>query len=67
MRRVTVCILILWLTTLIGFTLTAESVNVTYLGHSCFTIQAEDGPIIMIDPYASYVPYPALPHPQTSC
>ena len=38
-------------------------VHVSYLGHSCFTIQADGGPIVMIDPYASYVPYPALPKP----
>ena len=63
MRRATLCIFILWLITLVGFTLAAETVSVTYLGHSCFTIQAEDGPIIMLDPYASYVPYPALPQP----
>ncbi len=37
--------------------------TVDYLGHSCFTIQSEDGPIILIDPYATYVPYPALPKP----
>jgi L-ascorbate metabolism protein UlaG (beta-lactamase superfamily) len=41
----------------------AGEITVTYLGHSCFTIQAEDGPVIMIDPYATYVPYPALPKP----
>jgi L-ascorbate metabolism protein UlaG (beta-lactamase superfamily) len=39
----------------------AEPVTVTFLGHSCFTIQGEDGEIIMIDPYATYVPYPSLP------
>ena len=47
----------------VGFASFGEPVTVTYLGHSCFTIQSEDGPIIMIDPYASYVPYPALPQP----
>ena len=47
----------------VGWACAATEVAVTYLGHSCFTIQSEDGPIIMIDPYASYVPYPALPQP----
>lgn len=46
-----------------GLACAATEVQVTYLGHSCFTIQSEDGPIIMIDPFASYVPYPALPQP----
>lgn len=48
---------------LVGVATLAGEVAVSYLGHSCFTIQAEDGPIIMIDPYGSYVPYPALPKP----
>ncbi|UCF09742.1 MAG: MBL fold metallo-hydrolase [Candidatus Bipolaricaulota bacterium] len=39
----------------------AGDVTVTYYGHSCFMIQAEGGPAIMIDPYGSYVPYPGLP------
>jgi len=39
----------------------ASEVMVSYLGHSCFSIQAEDGPVILIDPYATYVPYPGLP------
>ncbi|MGC9530343.1 MAG: MBL fold metallo-hydrolase [Candidatus Bipolaricaulaceae bacterium] len=39
----------------------AGQVAVDYLGHSCFTVQAEGGPVILIDPYGSYVPYPALP------
>jgi len=43
--------------------LSAGEVTLTYLGHSCFTVQAEGGPVIMIDPYGSYVPYPALPKP----
>lgn len=63
MRRIALTTLALCLTTFIGFTLVAESISVTYLGHSCFTIQSEEGPIIMLDPYASYVPYPALPQP----
>ena len=46
---------------LIGFGALAADVTVTYLGHSCFTIQEEGGPVIMIDPYSTYVPYPALP------
>lgn len=36
-------------------------VSVTYYGHSCFSLQATDGPVVMIDPYGSYVPYPGLP------
>ena len=36
-------------------------VTVTYYGHSCFTLQQDDGPIVMVDPYGSYVPYPGLP------
>ena len=46
-----------------GYALAAEPIDIIYLGHSCFIIQAADGPIIMLDPYASYVPYPALPQP----
>lgn len=38
-------------------------VVVSYLGHSCFTLEWDDGPIVMIDPYGSYVPYPGLPAP----
>ena len=41
----------------------AGDVTVSFIGHSCFTIQAEGGPVILIDPYASYVPYPGLPVP----
>jgi len=41
----------------------AEDVAVSFLGHSCFTIQEEGGPVILIDPYGSYVPYPGLPVP----
>jgi len=40
----------------------AGEVTVTYLGHSCFTLEAGEK-IVMIDPYASYVPYPGLPKP----
>lgn len=47
----------------VGFIVAAESIEITYLGHSCFTIQSEEGPVIMIDPYASYIPYPSLPQP----
>ncbi len=56
-------ILVLSVIALACIVATAESVRVDYLGHSCFTIQAEDGPVIMLDPYASYVPFPALPQP----
>ncbi len=38
-------------------------VTLTYLGHSCFTFHTENGPMVMIDPYGEYVPYPALPQP----
>lgn len=48
---------------LMVFPLIAGDVAVGYLGHSCFTIQGETGPIVLIDPYATYVPYPALPKP----
>ena len=48
---------------LIGIGVCGADVTVTYLGHSCFTIQEAGGPIIMIDPYSTYVPYPALPKP----
>ncbi len=53
---------------LIGFILgslgggLAAGVEITYLGHSCFTLEYQ-GKTVMIDPYASYVPYPALPKP----
>jgi L-ascorbate metabolism protein UlaG (beta-lactamase superfamily) len=63
MRKITAPILALCLATIVGFSLSAESISISYLGHSCFTVQSEEGPIIMIDPYASYVPYPALPQP----
>lgn len=38
-------------------------VTLTYLGHSCFILREEEGQTVMIDPYASYVPYPGLPKP----
>ncbi len=41
--------------------LAADEVTIDYLGHSCFTITDSDGTIVMIDPYGTYVPYPALP------
>lgn len=41
----------------------SAEVTLACLGHSCFTFHAEDGPIVMIDPYGEYVPYPALPQP----
>jgi len=37
--------------------------TITYLGHSCFTITAGGGTVVMIDPYDEYLPYPALPKP----
>ena len=51
------------LSLLIGGSAVASEVTVTFLGHSCFTIQELGGPIVMIDPYGRYVPYPALPRP----
>lgn len=39
----------------------ADEVSITYLGHACFTVTAVDGTVVMIDPYGTYVPYPALP------
>ena len=56
-------IIALALILLVGAPALAGGVTVSFLGHSCFTIQAEVGPIIMLDPYGSYVPYPALPKP----
>jgi L-ascorbate metabolism protein UlaG (beta-lactamase superfamily) len=46
----------------LSLALVGGEVVVTYLGHSCFTIATEDG-VAMIDPYATYVPYPGLPQP----
>lgn len=39
----------------------SDEVTIDYLGHSCFTITDTEGMIVMIDPYGTYVPYPALP------
>ena len=39
----------------------AGEISVTFYGHSCFSLQETEGPIVMIDPYGSYVPYPGLP------
>ena len=55
--------LVAWMLLVVGLMTFADTVTVTFLGHSCFTIQSGEGPIIMIDPYASYVPYPGLPQP----
>ena len=41
----------------------SADVTVSYLGHSCFTLRADDGPVILLDPYGSYVEYPGLPVP----
>ena len=60
MRTVGLSVLLPFLMVVSAF---AGEVVVDYLGHSCFTIQAEGGPLVMIDPYGSYVPYPALPAP----
>lgn len=53
-------VVLVWL---ICLPILAGEITITYLGHSCFTIQIEGGPAVMIDPYATYVPYPALPKP----
>ena len=63
MKKTSLFAFVLWISITVGFASFGEPVTVTYLGHSCFTIQSQDGPVIMIDPYASYVPYPALPQP----
>jgi len=47
----------------LGAPVVAGEVTITYLGHSCFALQEAGGPIVMIDPYATYVPYPGLPKP----
>jgi len=46
-----------------GSAIHGSDVAVSFLGHSCFTVQAGDGPVILIDPYASFLPYPGLPAP----
>jgi L-ascorbate metabolism protein UlaG (beta-lactamase superfamily) len=48
---------------LIGGSVLADEVTVSFFAHSCFTVQAEGGPVVMIDPYGTYVPYPGLPAP----
>jgi len=63
MKKTILFAFVLWIGITVGFASLGEQVTVTFLGHSCFTIQSDEGPIIMIDPYASYVPYPALPQP----
>ncbi len=63
MKRAALLSLAIGLAALAGLAVFAEPVMLTFLGHSCFTIQSEDGPIVMIDPYATYVPYPGLPQP----
>jgi L-ascorbate metabolism protein UlaG (beta-lactamase superfamily) len=60
-KLVSAPLLVLTVLGLLGLVVHAGDVVVSYLGHSCFTIQAEGGPIVMIDPYATYVPYPGLP------
>jgi len=59
MRRMALAIPMLALASLCA--VAAPSVTVEYLGHSCFTITGSTGKVIMIDPYASTVPYPGLP------
>jgi len=54
---------LVWLAavTVLSMVVSAAPVTVTFLGHSCFTVREEGGPVVMLDPYGSYVPYPALP------
>ena len=61
MRKVLTLSVLLCLSLLPAFA--EDELTIAYLGHSCFTITATDGTIIMIDPYGTYVPYPALPKP----
>ncbi len=63
MKRAVALVLLLAVVIGSGMAACAEEVTVTFLGHSCFTIQQEGGEVVMIDPYATYVPYPALPQP----
>ena len=53
----------LLLLALFGSVAAASDITISYLGHSCFTVQPEDGPLVMLDPYGSYVAYPGLPAP----
>ena len=46
---------------LCGVVVSGGEVVLTYYGHSCVTLQGEDGPVVMIDPYGTYVPHPGLP------
>ena len=62
-KLVLVPLLVLTVLGLLGLAVRADDVVVSYLGHSCFTIRTHGGPIVMIDPYATYVPYPGLPVP----
>lgn len=41
----------------------AGTVEIDWLGHSCFSLHGEDLPTVVIDPYATYLPYPGLPKP----
>ena len=42
---------------------TSGDVTLTYIGHACFTIQEEGGPIVMLDPFDPSLTYPGLPRP----
>lgn len=41
----------------------AGTVEIDYLGHSCFSLHGGGLPTVLIDPYATYLPYPGLPKP----
>jgi L-ascorbate metabolism protein UlaG (beta-lactamase superfamily) len=60
MRRLALLVL---LSVVLSGVVVSAATTVEYLGHSCFTITSAEGLVVMMDPYASYVPYPALPQP----
>ncbi len=63
MHRVGPCIGGLLLAALMGVMAIGGEVTVSYLGQSCFTLEPEEGPVVMVDPYGSYVGFPGLPAP----
>lgn len=58
MRRLSCLLLLLACCSVV---LLAGNVTVTYVGHACFTIQEDGGPIILIDPFDAFFAYPGLP------
>ncbi len=59
MGKVILCVVVL----VAGVGAAANAVEIDYLGHSCFALHVEGGPTVLIDPYATFLPYPALPKP----